>query len=65
MSDLERVKRRVYEMYVCAEEEWMQAVQDNLPLHVRDERLSRQVALKHVLDIIREEESAHMEGENR
>ena len=65
MNGLERVKRRVYEMYVCAEEEWMQAVQDNLPLHVRDERLSRQVALKHVLDIIREEESAHMEGENR
>ena len=63
MSDLERVKRRVYEMYVCAEEEWMQAVQDNLPLHVRGERLSRQVALKHVLDIIREEESARMEGE--
>ena len=65
MNGLERVKRRVYEMYVCAEEEWMQAVQDNLPLHVRDERLSRQVALKHVLDIIREEESAHMKGENR
>ena len=65
MNGLGRVKRRVYEMYERAEEEWTQAAQANLPLHVRSERLSRQVALKHVLDIIREEESAHMEGENR
>ena len=64
MSDLERVKRRVYEMYERAEEEWMETMRTAFPPYIRSERLARQVALKHVLDIIREEENPeYMEGE--